>query len=152
MSRCFSTSRGGSHRGLTLVELMVTMGIAAVLLAIALPTIKFTIESSKVREASRQVNGLFASAKARASSTGRAVGIWLERDPGNYNVCTKLYLTEVPQPYAGQVIALARGGDREPALVSGDRRVRTDEATSSASLRGILQQDQPGALAVGAQQ
>jgi type II secretory pathway pseudopilin PulG len=94
-------SRAGQRLGMTLVELLVTLGIAVVLLAIALPTIKFTLDTSRVREASRQVNTFIAGAKARAASTGRVVGIWLERDANNLNSCSKIFLAEIPQPYAG---------------------------------------------------
>lgn len=90
--------------GMTLVELLVTMGIAVLLLAIALPTVKFTLDSSRVREASRQVNTFIAGAKVRAATSGRSVGIWLERDAINPNSCSKLYLAEVPLPYAGQLV------------------------------------------------
>jgi prepilin-type N-terminal cleavage/methylation domain-containing protein len=93
--------RAGQRPGMTLIELLVTLGIMVVLLAIALPTVKFTFESSRVREASRQLNAFIASAKARAASTGRVVGMWLERDANNLNSCSKVYLAEVPQPYAG---------------------------------------------------
>jgi prepilin-type N-terminal cleavage/methylation domain-containing protein len=93
--------RAGQRFGMTLVELLVTLGIAVVLLAIALPTIKFTLDTSRVREASRTVNTFIAGAKARAATTGQSVGVWFDRDPGNHNICNKLYLTEVPKVYGG---------------------------------------------------
>jgi prepilin-type N-terminal cleavage/methylation domain-containing protein len=102
--------RAGQRPGMTLVELLVTMGIAVVLLAIALPTIKFTLDSSRVREASRQINTYISGAKARAATTGRPVGIWLERDLTNFNSCSRLFLAEAPQYYAGDAVDGSRLG------------------------------------------
>jgi type II secretory pathway pseudopilin PulG len=94
----------------TLVELLVVVVIAIILMAVTLPTVKYQMEETKVREAARQVNAFFATAKAQATATGRYAGVWLnlERvgDPttalGVYQ-CTQLYLAEVPPPYAGDV-------------------------------------------------
>lgn len=99
---------GGMRRGLTLIELLVTMGIAVMLLAIALPVVKMTLDTSRVREASRQVNTIISGAKVRAATTGRPAGLWLERDLTNYNSCSRVYFAEVTQFYAGDSIEGSR--------------------------------------------
>jgi type II secretory pathway pseudopilin PulG len=94
----------------TLVELLIVVVIAIILMAVTLPTIKYSLEEGKLREGARQMNGFFASAKAQATSTGRPAGVWfeLERigDPttalGVYQ-CSQIYLAEVPSPYSGDV-------------------------------------------------
>ena len=110
----------------TLIELMIVVVIAIILMAVTLPTIKYSIEEGKLREAARQINAFFASAKAHATATGRHGGVWLELerigDPttalGVYQ-CSQIYLAEVPAPYGGDYLnsrAVVRNaiGDTNP--------------------------------------
>lgn len=93
------------RRAFTLVELVIVVIVIVVLIAIALPVIKYNVEAARLREGARQVNGMFASAKAHAAATGRPAGVWLELEqvtPG-LTQCTQLYLAEVPAAYAGDV-------------------------------------------------
>ena len=70
--------------GMTLVELLVVVTIAVVLVAAAVPMMKPALQSSRVREVSRQLNVFLQVARARAIETGRTAGIWIERDtPGS---------------------------------------------------------------------
>jgi prepilin-type N-terminal cleavage/methylation domain-containing protein len=93
----------------TLIELLIVVMIAVILLAVALPTVKYGIEEGKLREASRTINATFAAARARAAATGRSAGVWLALekvgDPaGATHTCTQLFLAEVPEPYSGDVL------------------------------------------------
>jgi prepilin-type N-terminal cleavage/methylation domain-containing protein len=104
----------------TLAEMLVVMTIMLILVAIALPTIKNTMQEGNTREASRQLNAYFAMAKARALQTGRPCGIMMLCDlplgisePGvsasgmpfwPTKLITKLYMAEVPAPYSGSVV------------------------------------------------
>ncbi len=92
-----------TRRGFTLVELLVAMSIAVVLIAIALPLAKFSIEEGRSREASRQLNAFLSRAKAQAAFTGRPHGVWIERDPLDATRATQCFLAEVPPPFGGAV-------------------------------------------------
>ncbi|MBM4004331.1 MAG: hypothetical protein FJ295_13775 [Planctomycetes bacterium] len=87
----------------TVIEMLVVLGIIALLIAAAIPLIKPAFKDRKLREASRQLNALFAAAKARAAEHGRHVAIWFERDPNIPNRCLDIYMADVPAPYAGDV-------------------------------------------------
>lgn len=63
------------RRGLTLIELLVTIVIMVTVLAGALPLLSPNNNSRKIREASRQLTTLFAQAQAQAARDGRPVGV-----------------------------------------------------------------------------
>ena len=97
----------------TLVELLVVLVIAVILMAVTLPTVKYSLEEGKLREGARQFNAFCATAKARAAVTGRPSGVWLEfTELGDPNTpfaqklyqCSQLYLAEIPPPYGGDVL------------------------------------------------
>jgi prepilin-type N-terminal cleavage/methylation domain-containing protein len=72
-------------RGLTLIELLVTIAILVTLLAGVLPAISPNNEARKIREAARQLTSLFAQAQAQAARDGRPVGVgfsdvWTDTD------------------------------------------------------------------------
>jgi prepilin-type N-terminal cleavage/methylation domain-containing protein len=69
-----------SHRGLTLIELLVTIVILVTLLAAVLPAVSPNNDARKIREASRQLNTLFAQAQAQAARDNRVVGVGFD-DP-----------------------------------------------------------------------
>lgn len=105
-----------SRHGLTLVELLIVITIAVVLLAVAIPLAKQPLEQQKVREASRHVNALIASAQARAVELNRPVGLLFEpRDAGPVAAAgdvaavnasegiTRVHFAEVPPLYGGDV-------------------------------------------------
>jgi prepilin-type N-terminal cleavage/methylation domain-containing protein len=93
------------RRGVTLVELIVVVVILVILVAVMLPLAKYAIEEGRLREGARQFNAYFASARARAQSTGRPAGVWLEIEqptPGLFQ-CSQLFAADVPAPYSGDV-------------------------------------------------
>ncbi len=72
-------------RGLTLIELLVTIVIMVTLLAGVLPAISPNNEARKIREAARQLTSLLAQAQAQAARDGRPVGVgfsdvWTDTD------------------------------------------------------------------------
>lgn len=95
-------------RGYTLLELLIVVSIMIILIAIALPTAKYAMEESKLRESSRVLNAYFATAKTRAAATGRPVGVAFQVDSvlGSSNTyqVTQMYLAEVSAPYGGSTI------------------------------------------------
>ncbi|BBO32188.1 prepilin-type N-terminal cleavage/methylation domain-containing protein [Lacipirellula parvula] len=64
-----------ARRGLTLIELLVTIVIMVTVLAGALPLLSPNNNSRKIREASRQLTTLLSQAQAQAARDGRPVGV-----------------------------------------------------------------------------
>lgn len=124
---------------MTLVELLVVVGIAVLLLGMAVPMMRPAIEEGRVREASRQLVTYFALAKARAAESGRPVGVLIERsirEPfvaylSDYDFSQQLFIAETPLPYAGDLFtSKAR---RNPSLTANQI-----ELTFSPSLPTIV--------------
>ena len=100
---------------MTIVELLVVLGVMAILLGIAATAVKNGTRGKKQREAARQVNAYIASAQARAMELNRPVGIEIVRsvfdanndgmvdagDTGLSNAGLLMYMIETPPPYAG---------------------------------------------------
>ncbi len=109
--------------GYTLVELLVVVMIILILIAAALPVAKSVMESNRTREASRQLNGHLAMARAYAARNNRPFGLWMEYDapvghvdsPGNFvRQVTRIYLAEVQAPYSGSTTSSRAIIRREP--------------------------------------
>ena len=101
------------RHALTLTELLVVVAIVVILAAILLPMIRPALSGQKVREASRQLSVFLTAAQARAVSTGKPAGVWIERaaheptgtadgDPRWYT-SYRLYPAEQPAPYRGDM-------------------------------------------------
>ena len=93
------------RRGLTLIELLVTIVIMVTVLAGVLPLVSPNNNSRKLREASRQLNSLLAQAQAQAARDGRPVGVaFREFGTGNPNfsgMALEAYIVAEPAPFAG---------------------------------------------------
>jgi len=94
----------GVRYALTLVELLVVMAIIVVMMGVAIPLMRASLEEGKVREGARQVNAFVALAKAHAAESRRDFGIWIERSPNDANAAFEVYLAERPRPFAGDLI------------------------------------------------
>lgn len=92
------------REGMTLVELLIVITLLVMLMAAALPLMRPLLDDRKVRETSRQLNVFFANAKARALLSGRPVGVWIERSTLDPRQASRLYIAEVPPPYAGDLL------------------------------------------------
>ncbi len=92
------------RRGLTLIELLVTIVIMVTVLAGALPLLSPNNNSRKLREASRQLNSLLSQAQAQAARDGRPVGVAF-REFGTSapysGMALEAYMIAVPPPFAG---------------------------------------------------
>lgn len=66
-------------KGLTLIELLVTLGIITLLAALILPTVKGLLSSRKASQAGILVRNYLEAARARAIASGREVAVVLER-------------------------------------------------------------------------
>ena len=91
-------------RAFTLIELLIVVLIAMLLTAAAIPLLRPAFQDRKVREATRQLNAMFANAKASATERNRPFGVWFDRTPGNLNQCLQVFICEVPPPYSGDVL------------------------------------------------
>ena len=94
-----------SPRGLTLIELLVTIVIMVTVLAGVLPMISPNNNSRKIREASRQLSSLMAQAQAQAAREGRPYGVaFREFDAGGTSrsgMSLEAFTIAEPQPFAG---------------------------------------------------
>lgn len=90
--------------GLTLVELLVVVTIAVLLVATSVPLMKPALQSGKLREASRQLSVFVQVARTRAIESGRAAGIWIERNAPGSNEGYLVFLAESPLPYQGDFV------------------------------------------------
>ncbi len=70
-----AASGAGSVRGFTLIELMVTIAVLAVIMAIAVPSFTRQIQSGRAEMAADGLKRAVASARAMASQTGRRTTI-----------------------------------------------------------------------------
>lgn len=75
-----------SQRGFTAIELMVTVSIVAVLLALAAPSFASLIESWRVRQATEQLTSTLYYARSEAIKRGGRVVV--QKIPNNTNGCT----------------------------------------------------------------
>lgn len=111
------------HAGLTLVELLVVVVILVLLIGVALPLAQPALNGRDIREASRQVNAMFAGAQVRAASLGQPVGVMLIADANDANRCYALKYAKTPPPYAGEVPdALLKKFDFDASDDDGDNR------------------------------
>lgn len=99
-----SPARLHPRRGMTLVELLVTVSILMLLVVVALPAMTPSGESRRVREAVRQLNVFFSAARAQAMLTGRPAGVQIDRLPGLGQASTVAYQVEVPPAYSGDTL------------------------------------------------
>jgi prepilin-type N-terminal cleavage/methylation domain-containing protein len=93
--------------GFTLVELLVTISILVLLMAVAARTMNFSVEDRRIREAAREITVFFGSARAHAMETGRPCGVMLRRLGSELpmSLCVVgLDQVEVPPPYAGETL------------------------------------------------
>jgi prepilin-type N-terminal cleavage/methylation domain-containing protein len=92
------------RRGLTLIELLVTIVIMVTVLAGVLPLVSPNNNARKIREASRQLTTLFSQAQAQAARDGRPVGVAFKETGANSpysGMALEAYLIASPPPFAG---------------------------------------------------
>lgn len=100
-----------ARRGLTLVELLVTITIMGLVVAVSVPVIKPMLASNKVKSGADVVAGFLAQARNRAVEEGRPVGVTFERilnyeDDGAYpynGACILMRQVAEPRPLSGFV-------------------------------------------------
>jgi prepilin-type N-terminal cleavage/methylation domain-containing protein len=79
-----------SQKGFTLVELMVAMGIVAILSAIAVPNFLAALPTFKLRAAARDLYGTLQKARVEAVRQGKSAAVVFNVATGQYMVCVEI--------------------------------------------------------------
>jgi type II secretory pathway pseudopilin PulG len=93
-----------SRPALTLIELLVTIAILVTVLGAVVPMLSPNNDARKIREAARQLNGMFAQAQAQAARDGRAVGVAFQEfttDSTRSGMALEAFFISEPPPFAG---------------------------------------------------
>ncbi|MCE9545831.1 MAG: prepilin-type N-terminal cleavage/methylation domain-containing protein [Planctomycetia bacterium] len=93
--------RSPSHRGVTLLELLVVVFIITLLAAAATRVLRPLLENSQIREASQTITAVLNAARTEAIEKRREVGVMFRPLKGNVNASMILVLVETPPPYGG---------------------------------------------------
>lgn len=78
----------GSYRGFTLTELLVTVAVAAILLAVAVPSFRIFIQNAQLNTAADGLLGAIQQARSEAITRGDAVLLCRTADPDSNNCGT----------------------------------------------------------------
>ncbi|ARD21608.1 MULTISPECIES: GspH/FimT family pseudopilin [Shewanella] len=81
----------GLTNGFTLVELLITLVVAGVLIAVAVPSLTYLYESSRSRAATNSLESALVFARNQAVSFGRRVSVC----PGDGSGCTSNWIDGV---------------------------------------------------------
>ena len=88
-------------RGLTLLELLVTIMIMGIMIAVAVPVIRPPVDARSVKEAARMVSTALASARTKAIETGQSWGVEFTPFPSDPRQVGTLHFVRVTSPYTG---------------------------------------------------
>jgi prepilin-type N-terminal cleavage/methylation domain-containing protein len=103
--RAFSrNSELATRRGLTLIELLVTIVIMVTVLAGVIPLMSPNNNARKIREASRQLSSMLAQAQAQAARDGRPAGVAFREfgtTGGFSGMALEAFMIAEPPPFAG---------------------------------------------------
>ncbi len=88
--------------GFTLVELLITISLLAVLAMLVIPAVRLVSKGRQTRESSNFVGSALASAQSRAIADGLA-GVLIQRNPNlkNGNGATRIFQVRAPRPFSG---------------------------------------------------
>ena len=74
------------HRGFTLLELMVVLGIVGVLLSLAIPRAARYLDAIRVRGAAQEIMSVFATARHHAIARARYASVLVDASAGTIEV------------------------------------------------------------------
>ena len=94
-----------SRPAVTLLELLVTILILSILMAMAIPVLQPALENETLREGARLLNTALGMARAKAMETGRSWGVLFEPQDSNPNGVLNLHFVEVQPPYTGDFVS-----------------------------------------------
>ena len=135
---------GSRRRGVTIVELLIVVGIFAVLAAVALPTVRSLMNERKTSQAALLIKNYLEAARARAIARNKPIAVVLERlssrairdpaDPsqlisvvasdtdleGNfavYNSSIRLSMAEQPAPVQLDGVGISQATDKSGQVI-----------------------------------
>lgn len=97
-----NNGRNTPRRGLTLVELLVTITVLVILLAVSVPLLRSLRNGSQLEAAVRKIESLIGTAKSIAITNGRPAGVVFVRDELDPSIAYEVAIAESPAPYAGE--------------------------------------------------
>lgn len=74
--------------GFSVIELLIVVAIAAVLVAIAIPSVSGVMEANKLQAATSMLAGKLAEARMNALKRNRPVSVWVDAGRGRVQVQT----------------------------------------------------------------
>lgn len=80
--------------GLTLIEILVGLGVLAILLAVAIPSMADLLERRRVIAAAEEVAGILTYAKAETNATSSVLVTRFDPDPNTKMSCAAVVTTE----------------------------------------------------------
>jgi type IV fimbrial biogenesis protein FimT len=141
-------SRRAEARGFTLIELMTALGISAILVAIAVPSMRTFIENSRIRAASESLqNGLLLARNEavrrnqRVEFVAQATG-WVVRVPG---VATPLHEASGREGRGGLTLTIAPANADRITFDSFGRTTANADASASLTQVDVVSSSPPTA-------
>ncbi len=113
------------RRGFTLVELLVTVSIFVILLAITVPAFNIGSDREKISASARQLQSAIEGARSRAFKLGRPVGLRFAIDPTDSTVCRSMTYIQQLEPITGKLDVGASATDSATGLVYSQVRIRS---------------------------
>jgi type IV fimbrial biogenesis protein FimT len=130
--------------GFTLIELVVTIAVMAIMAAIAFPSFSDTLRSNYVSTASNEILGSLALARSEAI-----------RSNANGAICTSINGTSCGGDWnSGWLVWINNNGDDSVDIASGERVLRFTQAKAKAEIGGTattINFDSRGRTTTGAQ-
>ncbi len=114
--RNHAVSKGQHRAAFTLIELMMVVGIMALLAVMTATAINLTISGDKVRSAGRQIQSVMSGARDRAIYAKEARGVRLLLDPTNPRTVSSLAYIKPTAPWTQGAIQLQFGKDPTSGL------------------------------------
>lgn len=119
--------RVGSYRGFTLVELLVTMAILAIVLVIGLPSFQDSIRSNRMATTSNEMMAALAAARSEAIRSTRGGGLCASDAAGT--ACQ-----DIPDWGGSNGILIWTNADATSGFQPGDQIVRRIEGRSDVTI------------------
>jgi len=106
----------GRRAGVTLIELLIVSLVVLIVSALGMTAAAPALKSRGLREGARILEVMINRGRNRALQTGRAAGIWIDREPGLPEGAATISLCEVPDIYGGDFPNSGVSAIREPFI------------------------------------
>jgi general secretion pathway protein H len=122
------------ERGFTLIELVIVLGIAALVLAIALPMLSGTSARAQFKAAAHEIAAALRETRSRAIASGRSTALIVEVREGLYRVDTSAVPHSLPK---GVRLVLVTTTQERRSDSTGAIRFFPDGSSTGGSVRLI---------------